>query len=185
MRRRHPLPRLWLMTDERQGDALLPAVRRLPRGSGIVFRHYSLAGSQRLALFRKVKRLARSRGLMLFLAGPEREARVLGADGSHGCARRRLPLPASASVHDLAEIRAAEKAGADFLFLSPLASTRSHPGAEPLGLRRFHRLAAATRLPVIALGGIDHRRARFLRCHGWSAIDGLAPPRQKRNAVPT
>ena len=38
MQCRQTLPRLWLMTDERVGDALIPAVERLPRGAGTVFR---------------------------------------------------------------------------------------------------------------------------------------------------
>src|SRR5439155_26981070 len=42
MHARHPLPRLWLMTDERQGDGLWAALERMPRGAGVVFRHYSL-----------------------------------------------------------------------------------------------------------------------------------------------
>jgi len=81
MRPRQPLPRLWLMTDERQGDGLLPAVARLPAGAGIVFRHYSLAEVARRDLFDRVK--AAAPGLVL-LAGPAAEARAWGADGSHG-----------------------------------------------------------------------------------------------------
>jgi thiamine-phosphate pyrophosphorylase len=78
----------------------------------------------------------------------------------------------SAPAHDLAEIRAAERAGADFVFLSPVFPTRSHPGAEPLGPHRFAALACATRLPVIALGGMDEKRVRGLRgAYGWAGID--------------
>ena len=54
MHRRQPLPRLWLMTDERQGDGLLAALARLPAGAGIVFRHYSLPEAARRALFDRV-----------------------------------------------------------------------------------------------------------------------------------
>ena len=35
MKRRQPLPRVWLMTDERQGDGLWGALERLPRGAGM------------------------------------------------------------------------------------------------------------------------------------------------------
>ena len=50
----HPkrLPRLWMMTDERQGDALWSALERLPRGAGVVFRHYSLPAAARRAAVR-------------------------------------------------------------------------------------------------------------------------------------
>ena len=53
------------MTDERQGDALWSALERLPRGAGIVFRHYTLARRERRLLFDRVRRVARRRGLLL------------------------------------------------------------------------------------------------------------------------
>jgi thiamine-phosphate pyrophosphorylase len=171
MRRSQTLPRLWLMTDERMGEeGLWRALGRLPRGGGIVLRHKSLSLSERRALFVEVAALARARGHLLLLAGPAALARRWGADGSHG----RGPGAGlrSAPVHGLAEIRAAERAGADLLFLSPVFATRSHPGAPALGPHRFAALAAATRLPVIALGGMDPRRAlRLPTAYGWAGID--------------
>ncbi len=168
MHRRQPLPRLWLMTDERQGEGLWDALERLPRGSGIVFRHYSLPPAARKALFRKVERAARKRRLLILAAG----AQALGADGTHGHRRKQRGRLSSAPVHRLREIRAAERAGADLLFLSPVFPTRSHPGATTLGRMGFASLARRTRLPVIALGGMDERRARGLQnAYGWAAID--------------
>ena len=173
MHRRQPLPRLWLMTDERQGEGLWRALRRLPRGSGVVFRHYSLAPGERRRLFARVARVCSRRSLLLSLGGSSREARAWNAAGVHGRGRGPAPgLIRSAPAHGLAEIRAAERAGADFVFLSPVFATRSHPGAKPLGRVRFALLAGATRLPVIALGGMDKRRARGLaRAYGWAGID--------------
>ena len=71
---------------------------------------------------------------------------------------------------------AAQRAGADLLFLSPLFPTRSHPDARSLGRVRFAALAHATPLPVIALGGVTARHRRSLAAlgaAGWAAIDGL------------
>ena len=73
-----------------------------------------------------------------------------------------------------AEIRAAERAGAASLFLSPVYPTRSHPDARPLGLARFAWLARRTPLPVIALGGMNAARGRRLAsfgAYGWAGID--------------
>lgn len=170
MRADQPLPRQWLMTDERLGDALLRAVERLPPGGGIVFRHYSLAEERRRALFEQVQRAARARRLLLLLAGPADQARAWGADGSHG----RGPGEGlrSAPAHSFTEIRQAEEAGAALIFLSPVFATRSHPDASPLGPARFAELAWSTRLPVIALGGMNSERARALSgAHGWAGID--------------
>ena len=93
MRRRQPLPRLWLMTDERQGEGLWRALERLPRGAGIIFRHYSLPAGERRALFERIKPVARQKRLMLLLAGSAGEARAWGADGSHGRSSRLAPIP--------------------------------------------------------------------------------------------
>jgi thiamine-phosphate pyrophosphorylase len=69
---------------------------------------------------------------------------------------------------------AAIRAGADALFVSPVFATRSHPGAPALGRARLGLLIRGLRIPVIALGGMDRRRAASLRAlgvHGWAAID--------------
>ena len=160
-----PLPRLWLMTDERLGEQLFEAIARLPEGAGIVFRHYGLAEDGRRALFERVR--AAHPDLVL-LAGPPDVAAAWGADGSHGRHRGAL----TASAHDLAELRLAEAAGVRLVFLSPVFATRSHPGAAPLGPDGFAALAAATALPAVALGGMDAARAKGLAgADGWAGID--------------
>ena len=174
---RQPLPRLWLMTDERLGDGLLDAVAGLPRGAGIVFRHYSLPMAPRRALFDAVRQAAPG---PVLLAGSTEQALAWGADGSHG----RHHGATSAPAHDLAEIRAAEAAGAALLFLSPVFATRSHPQATVLGAEGFAALAGQTQLPVVALGGMNAARAKELSgAYGWAGIDAWVPA-QKRKAVP-
>lgn len=173
MPRRQPLPRLWMMTDERQGEGLFAALDRLPQGAGLIFRHYSLPTEERRRLFDEVKAIARRRHRLLLLAGPAEEAAAWGADGSHG----RGPGDGlrTAPAHALAEIRSAEAAGADLVFLSPVFATRSHPGAAPLGADGFAALARQTRLPVVALGGMNPDRFRELDgAYGWAAIDAWA-----------
>lgn len=163
MSRRQPLPRLWLMTDERQGERLWEALERLPRGAGVVFRHYRLAPRQRRELFERVRKVARRRRLFLLAAGG------LRADGGHEGLGGGLR---SASAHDLRELKAAERSGAQLVFLSPAFPTRSHPGAPALGPVRFGLIARHARVPVIALGGVNARRARRLpHIYGWAGID--------------
>lgn len=165
-----PLPRLWLMTDERLGDGMLDTVARLPDGAGIVFRHYGLDEAARRAVFDAVR--AAHTGVLL-LAGPAARAALWGADGSHGRHRGAVSAPA----HDLAEIRLAEAARARLIFLSPVFPTRSHPDAPGLGPEGFAALAAQTDLPVVALGGMNAERAKTLSgAHGWAGIDAWRIP---------
>lgn len=184
MRRVDAIPTVWLMTDERLGESLWPALAALPRGAGIVFRHYETDPATRRALFARLRMIARRRGLLLIRAGT---TRLKGERGVHNASGRGLR---SAAVHSLREGLAARRRGADLIFVSPLHATRSHPGAATLGVLRAAAIARHVALPAIALGGMDARRFRRLGglgFHGWAGIDAWAAPnrRQKWNAVPT
>lgn len=174
MRSRQPLPRLWLMTDERMGEALWDALARLPRGSGVIFRHYRTR--ERRGLFERVRKIARRRGLVLLLAGDPKQAAAWRADGVHGRSPHRLmprPLLRTAPVHDARELAGAR---GHAVLVSPVFATRSHPGARTLGPLGFVALARWADVPVIALGGMDARRYRRMEplgAYGWAGIDAL------------
>ncbi|HEX8382761.1 MAG TPA: thiamine phosphate synthase [Sphingomonas sp.] len=170
MRARYPGQ--WLMTDERIGDALLPTLLALKPGSGVVFRHYALGARERRALFARVRRIARARGLVLVVARPERVGR---ARGVHGTAKGRgiRTWPA----HDRRQAIAGVRAGADLLFVSPVFPTRSHPGGRAIGAARAAAIGRGLGVRVIALGGMTARRFRGVRglgFAGWAGIDGFA-----------
>jgi thiamine-phosphate pyrophosphorylase len=167
-------PRLFLMTDARMGDALWSALDRLPRGAGIVFRHYGVA--DRRALYERVRRIARRRGLLLLLAASPREAVGWKADGAHGRSPHRRaarPLLRTAPAHDRREWVAAR--GADRVFVSPIFATRSHVGGRALGpVRAGLLIGRDDRRRAVALGGMTPQRARRLSSlglEGWAAID--------------
>ena len=63
----------------------------------------------------------------------------------------------AASCHTEADIRHAEQLGVDFVTLSPVQKTQSHPDAENLGWERFQVMVRNARLPVYALGGLSRR----------------------------
>jgi thiamine-phosphate pyrophosphorylase len=167
------LPRLWLMTDERMGEALWTSLAALPKGSGVVFRHYG--SPDREHLFKAVQRIAKARRLVV-VAGPEKLARHWRAVGSHSRSTHRAIRLRTAPVHSFRELIAAERSGADLLFVSPVFETRSHAGAKALGRVRFGQLIRKAKTPVIALGGMTEPKARSLGgfgIWGWAAIDGL------------
>lgn len=163
---RHPVR--WLMTDERQGARLWAALERLPRGAGVIFRHYRTPARERRALFARVRRVARRRGLVLVLAGG---TSLPGAAGVHA---RRGHGVVTWPAHERREAVVAVRARADVVLVSPVFATRSHPGAPALGLWRAAAIARGLPVTVIALGGMDERRWRrvaALGFDGYAAID--------------
>jgi thiamine-phosphate pyrophosphorylase len=172
------------MTDERQGDALWTALGRLPRGSGVVFRHFCLPRAERRALFERVRALCRRRHLLLVVAGTGHALDIGRAEGRHEPGPRRSPGLRTAPAHDVREMRAAERAGAALVFLSPVFPTQSHPGAPVLGRARFGLLARQARIPVIALGGMDRARGPGLPgAYGWAAIDAWTHQRPRASPL--
>jgi thiamine-phosphate pyrophosphorylase len=180
MPRRHTaLHNLWLVSDARNDGALEAALKRLPRGSGFIFRHYHLPEHQRRARFDVLRRIARAKDHIVILAGDPRLARKWGADGFYSSARRGAPgrsIMRLVAVHSAREL--AEAGNVDAVLLSPLFPTRSHPGAKALGPVRWRLLARLARIPVIALGGMTSRRASAAGIGRWAAIDGLASPQR-------
>ena len=170
-----PLPITWLISDARNDGALAKALARLPRGSGFIFRHYHLAAAPRAARFAALARLCRRFGHVAVWSGSAADARAAGASGCYGSPAllaRGPKLLRLVTAHSLREIRMVRRA--DAVLLSPVFPTRTHPGGASLGAVRFHLLAARSRVPVIALGGMNHQTARRLQMLRWAAIDGLS-----------
>lgn len=181
--RRGALPPLVLFTDEARLPDPAAAMARLPRGSGVIFRHY--AARDREALAHRLAKLSRQRGLLFLVAGDAALARRVGADGLHlpeHRLRHRLPPhnPAwlvTAAAHSLPAALRAERLGIDAVFVSPVFPTDSHPGAPALGPRRLAEWIGALTIPVYALGGVTAGTARALTgtgIAGVAAIGGLA-----------
>lgn len=180
MKRRHPpFPRIWLVSDARSDASLEAALARLPRGSGFIFRHYHLSEAKRSERWRELARMARACSCIAVLAGPARKARGWGADGCYGppgMLARGPALMRLVTAHSLRELGQARRSRADLLLLSPVFPTRSHPGGRTLGPLRFRLLARQAQVPVIALGGMDARRARRIGADSWAAIDAFLAP---------
>lgn len=184
MRHRYPprLPELWLITDARIDDRLDDAIARLPRGSSVILRHYHLSPAARRARYRQLAALARRRGHRMILAGTVAESRRWGAEGAYGSPARLAAGQATlrlVTVHSLRELGVAHRMRADAVLLSPVFATRTHPGADTLGPLRFRLLARRSRVPVIALGGMNARRAHVVGARRWAAIESLAQPRRR------
>ncbi|MBN8809035.1 MAG: thiamine phosphate synthase [Sphingomonas sp.] len=148
------------------GEDLWRALRRLPRGGGVVFRHYATPPAERRTLFARVVRVARARGLIVVRAGAWCGP---GADGVHN--QRGIGLR-TAAAHSRGEAVRAVRRGAVVVFVSPVFATRSHPGGAGLGPQDARRIMQGLPVVAIALGGMDARRFRALTgFDGWAGID--------------
>lgn len=173
-----PLPDLWLISDARNDAVLEASLRALPRGNGFIYRHYHLGDPERWGRFQALKRIARACDHLVILADSALTATEWGADGIYGAPRALWPTRANllhlATAHNMTEIGTANRFGCNAVLLSPVFGTNSHPGARALGPTRFRALARHSNAPVIALGGMDQRRADALGWDRWAAIDGLS-----------
>ena len=150
-RRQSSVPRQWLIVDARLGDELWTALKRLPRGSGVLVLVHELSVGKRERLIRRLRHLAAAKGVLLI-------------DESEGAAR----------VHNLRELRRALLERIQFVLLSPIHRTRSHPNSRPIPRMRTAAYARLTRRRLIALGGMDEQRFRRIErlgFIGWAGID--------------
>jgi thiamine-phosphate pyrophosphorylase len=84
-------------------------------------------------------------------------------------------LRIGASVHSLSEALEAEINGADWLIFGPVYETPSKRAyGPPQGLQKLERVAAAVRIPVIAIGGITAERIPEVRRAGARGVATIA-----------
>lgn len=192
-------PSLYLITPEPDGgvtaddDFLRLADAALRDGSigRLQIRLKTTGGARRVALVEALAASARRHSVEVLLNpsvdaldGDLRLARDLDL-GLHlgsillsGWAARQPPAwrpgVLAASCHDGLQLAAAARRGVDFVVLSPVAPTRSHPAATPLGWTEFARLRAESSLPIYALGGLGRSDLPAARAHGAQGIAAIS-----------
>jgi len=183
------LPSLYVITDSRpfgRIDFLQRLERVLRAGARLIqLREPQLSLLEYRAYAREVAELCHRHGAHVLLNAAPEWVPECDADGVHLNSRRLAsistrPLDAhhwvAASCHDLAQVERARQLDVDFIVVSPVRTTRSHPGATPLGWERFGTLCAAANMPVYALGGMgpeDIDRARVAGAQGLAMISGV------------
>jgi len=80
----------------------------------------------------------------------------------------------SASCHNLGELNKARQLAADFVVLSPVQKTTSHPGTEPLGWKQFSAMVDGCSMPVYALGGVSEADMETAWSHGAQGIAAIS-----------
>jgi len=107
------------------------------------------------------------------------EAAEWGADGVHLSSRRLFecserPLGreywVAASCHSDREVEQAMRIGVDFVAISPVYETRSHPTAPSLGWHGFAGLVERSKAPAYALGGVKPHHLRLAWHYGGQGL---------------
>jgi 8-oxo-dGTP diphosphatase len=79
-----------------------------------------------------------------------------------------------ASCHNLREVEHAITLGIDYLFLSPVLQTQSHPGLKNIGWREFTVIARQIDVPTYALGGMQCAHLTQAQLAGAKGIAGIS-----------
>jgi 8-oxo-dGTP diphosphatase len=149
----------------------------LSRGLKMIqIREKQLYSEQLMHFSRKVIAEATLHSAKVFINSNLALAQELGAAGVHFASAQLMTLQAKpqgllcgASCHNQSELIQAAKLGLDYVMLSPVQPTMSHPEAHALGWECFAQLITDYSLPVFALGGMqlqDLHHARTKGAHG-------------------
>jgi thiamine-phosphate pyrophosphorylase len=194
--------RLHVVTDAAGGRAALDAVRAALSGGAPVIQVRTKSGSDRarLAFAREVVVLCRAAGAQCIVNDRVDLALAARADGTHVGADD-LPVEVVRRIAGPTHLvggtardpdRAAElvAAGADYLGVGPAFATSTKDGLpDPIGPEGVAAVAAAVRVPVIAIGGLTAARVPLLRAAGAhgvavvSAVSGAADPAAATRAL--
>lgn len=165
-------PLLLLITDRGVAPDLEKEVAAALKGGvrHILLREKNAPPRETITLARSLNRIVTEAGGALLVSERTDIALTVGAAGVHlpenglpTAAARKLLGPNKLLGRSCHAVETAVKAfadGADYVTLSPLFATRSHPDAEPLGLERFAAMVREIPGPVLALGGVDADNAR-------------------------
>lgn len=130
-------------------------------------------------LIYKIIDLCNFHGSKVLLNGSPEKAELFNAHGVHLSGNRlkqldKRPLDYSkyvaASCHNKHELKHACDIGVDFIVLSPVIKTRSHPDSKPLGWKRFSTMVQNISVPVFALGGMKCSDMEIAWEHGAQGV---------------
>lgn len=181
--RRHlpaQLPPVFFLTDPERTPDPVRIARALPRGWGIIYRHFGAADRHETG--RALSRVARRRGLTLLVAADPGLAIRIGAAGVHWPFAHKRDARKwrgqfglmTVSAHAPEDVRAVSHGLFDAALVSTVFPSASPSARVPMGMQRFRRLSRKARLPIFALGGVTAANAgRIADSAGLAAIDGI------------
>jgi thiamine-phosphate pyrophosphorylase len=176
---RLPQPPLLLVTDRRQARRPLTEVVTAALTAGcrwVSVREKDLAEDDQISLIRLLLPMARRYEARVTLHGESALAEGSGADGVHlsagadSVAARDLLGPGKLigiSLHTIIEAEAIDPRAVDYALAGPAFETPSKPGYGPeIGRKGLGEIARASRVPILAIGGLNSARAAEVLASG-------------------
>lgn len=176
------MPPALFVTDPARTPQPEQIIAGLPRGWGVVYRHFGAPDRNTVAA--SLAKLCRKRQLRLLIAADPLLAAKVDAEGVHWPFwmrrevrrwRGRFRLQ-TMSAHSAGELRIAARFPVDAVLVSTVFPSRSPSAGRAMGGLRFRKLAREASLPVYALGGVTADNAQVAAAAaGFAAVDGMAP----------
>lgn len=195
------LPRLYAIVDAQQFAAAADppaaaahfAAELLAGGATLVqYRNKTGSGREMLSQARELRRVTLGRALLLMNDRADL-CLATGCEGVHVGQDDLSPAGARAvigqermlgiSTHNPQQLRAADRTDTDYLAIGPVFATSSKQDSSPVvGLEGVRQARAATRKPLVAIGGITRANCRAVIDAGADAVavisDLQAAPRE-------
>ncbi|PCI43043.1 MAG: thiamine phosphate synthase [Proteobacteria bacterium] len=163
----------------------------------IIIREKAMDSARLLAFASRLRDITNQYQAKLIIHSQADIAKAVNADGVHLASSDIAEIPSmrawldmpnmtlSTSCHDLEELQQSHQFGADFAMLSPVFPTQSHPDAPALGMDTFKKIATASPLPIIALGGIDANNRSQLKGFSVATIRAILDAQDPKQASQT
>ena len=149
----------------------------------IQYRDHSLDGRDYRQRLKQIRQCCVDNDVLLIANTSLENFQQHDADGLHLTSRRLLdcqqrPVNEStwlgASVHNLSQLQHALSINVDYVLLSPVKYTASHPDALPIGWSGFQSMALQSSVPVYALGGMTDDDLTTAIAYGGQGIAGIS-----------
>ena len=180
------LPQRYMITREYASvTELLDSVEQaIANGVTLIqYRDHSLDGRDYRQRLKQIRQCCVDNDVLLIANTSLENFQQHDVDGLHLTSRRLLdcqqrPVNESmwlgASVHNLSQLQHALSINVDYVLLSPVKYTASHPDALPIGWSGFQSMALQSSVPVYALGGMtDDDLSTAIAC-GGRGIAGIS-----------
>jgi 8-oxo-dGTP diphosphatase len=172
------LPKMYWITPEVDNNTMNIVLQKIQQGITLV--QLRSKKNVDISFVKEIYRLCQTRSTTLMLNIPNATKYEKYCDGLHLTGKQLQRATSkthgfmSASAHNLQEVQHAEKLGFDFVVLSPIQTTQTHPEAIPLGFESAQHIVQNTQIPIYFLGGMSEKNLPQVMHNGGVGIAGIS-----------